>query len=108
MARRLGRLEEAAQPLSAQSSFTGELRFRRQQGEDETTFESQIMEAIDLARAFVQAGKRADSSLPRSIAELDTPTLRKLRQAMVTLAGHRASAIEPPKPPPVSIEDLAL
>jgi hypothetical protein len=32
-----------------------------------------------------------------------------LRQAMVTLAGHRASAVEAPKPPPPEpIEDLTV
>jgi hypothetical protein len=67
------------------------------------------MEAADLARAFLGADKRGDCSLPMSIAELDTPTLRKLRETMVTLAGQHASATEPPKPPPPEpIEDLAL
>jgi hypothetical protein len=77
LARRLGRLEEAAPPLSARSFFSGELRFHSQQGKNEATFEFPVMEAVDLARALMHADERGDSSLARSIAEFDTPTLRK-------------------------------
>lgn len=110
LARRVGRLEQAAQPLSRppsgpmiigggpyeHGSSAGEFHSRRDQGESEVAIE----EAADLARALMCTDEGVNFSLRDRIVELDTPTLRRLREAMVTLSGHRARSVEPPIPPP--------
>jgi hypothetical protein len=117
LARRVGRLEQAAQPLSPppscpviigcapyeHGSSTRKFHFCRDQGNNEVAIE----EAADLARALVCADEGVNFSLRDRIAEFDTPMLRRLREAMLILSGHSAHAAEPPLPPPPEPLQLA-
>jgi hypothetical protein len=65
------------------------------------------LKVADQARAFMRHDED-DPALREHIAELGTPALRKVHEAMALLTGHRAKAAEPPKPPPPEpIEDPA-
>ena len=61
----------------------------------------------ELARAFIRNDEDEDRAGRTRINELDTPTLRKVHEAMEALTGQRAKAARPPRPPPPEpIEDL--
>ncbi|HME25459.1 MAG TPA: hypothetical protein VKI44_29700, partial [Acetobacteraceae bacterium] len=62
----------------------------------------------DLARASIRDDEGDDSARRKVIEGLDVPALRKVQEAIAIMSGQRASAAEPPMPPPPeAIDDLA-